>query len=65
MKYGCSIMLDGWTDRKNKMLITFLTKDKVYQLLNSFVEEIEEKNVIQVVTNNVSNYVIAGKSNSY
>ncbi|RDX88141.1 hypothetical protein CR513_30303, partial [Mucuna pruriens] len=37
------------------------TGDKVYQLLNSFVEEIGEKNVIQVVTDNGSNYVMAGK----
>ncbi|RDX80346.1 hypothetical protein CR513_39107, partial [Mucuna pruriens] len=38
------------------------TRDKVYQILNSFVEEIEEKNVIQVVTDNKSNYVMADKS---
>ncbi|RDX70163.1 hypothetical protein CR513_50627, partial [Mucuna pruriens] len=64
-KYGCSIMSDGWTDRKNRTLIIFLvncsletmfiksidasefikTGDKVYQLLNNFVEEIGEKNM--------------------
>ncbi|RDX70318.1 hypothetical protein CR513_50457, partial [Mucuna pruriens] len=79
MKYGCSIMSHGWTNRKNRMLINFLvnysmetmfvksidaskfmkTEDKVYELLNSFVEEIGEKNVIQVVTDNESNYVMA------
>ncbi|RDX98215.1 hypothetical protein CR513_18897, partial [Mucuna pruriens] len=34
------------------------TRDKVYQILNSFIEEIGEKNVIQVMTNNESNYVM-------
>jgi len=24
IKYGCSIMSDGWTDRKNRTLINFL-----------------------------------------
>ncbi|RDY06920.1 hypothetical protein CR513_09035, partial [Mucuna pruriens] len=37
------------------------TENKVYQLLNSFVEEIGEKNIIQEVTNNGSNYVVTGK----
>ncbi|RZB75263.1 hypothetical protein D0Y65_033937 [Glycine soja] len=57
IKYGCSIMSDGWTDRKNRTLINFL----IFELLDSFVEEIGEKNVIQVVTDNGSNYVLAGK----
>ena len=34
---------------------------KVFVLLDSFLEEIGEKNVVQVVTNNGSNYVLAGK----
>ncbi|KAH1242508.1 hypothetical protein GmHk_07G019820 [Glycine max] len=81
IKYGCSIMSDGWTDRKNRTLINFLvncslgtqfvrsvdaseymkTGQKVFELLDSFVEEIGEKNVIQVVTDNGSNYVLAAK----
>ena len=81
IKYGCSIMSDGWTDRKNRTLINFLvncslgtqfvrsvdaseymkTGQKIFELLDSFVEEIGEKNVIQVVTGNGSNYVLAGK----
>ncbi|XP_006584208.1 uncharacterized protein [Glycine max] len=81
IKYGCSIMSDGWTDRKNRILINFLvncslgtqfvrsvdaseymkTGQKIFELLDSFVEEIGEKNVIQVVTDNGSNYVLAGK----
>ncbi|KAL5144536.1 hypothetical protein HKD37_06G014813 [Glycine soja] len=74
IKYGCSIMSNGWTDRKNRTLINFLvncslgtqfvrsvdaseymkTGQKIFELLDSFVEEIGEKNVIQVVTNNGS-----------
>ncbi|XP_028215234.1 uncharacterized protein LOC114397379 [Glycine soja] len=81
IKYGCSVMSDGWTDRKNRTLINFLvncslgtqfvrsvdaseymkTGQKIFELLDSFVEEIGEKNVIQVVTDNGSNYVLAGK----
>ncbi|KAG5003386.1 hypothetical protein JHK82_027399 [Glycine max] len=37
------------------------TSQKIFELLDSFVEEIGEKNVIQVVTDNGSNYVLAGK----
>jgi hypothetical protein len=33
----------------------------VYELLDSFVEEVGEKNVVQLVTDNGSNYVLAGK----
>ncbi|KAH1162309.1 hypothetical protein GYH30_000984 [Glycine max] len=81
IKYGCSIMSDGWTDRKNRTLINFLvncslgtqfmrsvdaseymkTGQKIFELLDNFVEEIGGKNVIQVVTDNGSNYVLAGK----
>ncbi|RZB52142.1 hypothetical protein D0Y65_048538 [Glycine soja] len=35
------------------------TGQKIFDLLDSFVEEIGEKNVIQVVTDNRSNYVLA------
>ncbi|KAK2362242.1 hypothetical protein QL285_087320 [Trifolium repens] len=80
-KYGCTIMSDGWTDKKGRTLINFLvnskegtmfvksidataytkTGDKLYELLDSFVEEIGEQNVVQLVTDNGSNYVLAGK----
>ncbi|KAK4283950.1 hypothetical protein QN277_000847 [Acacia crassicarpa] len=79
--FGCSIMSDAWTDKKNRTLINFMvnspsgtmfvrsvdassymkTGEKVFQLLDDFVEEIGEKNVVQVVTDNGSNYVLAGK----
>ena len=81
VKFGCSIMSDAWTDRKNRTLINFMvncpsgtmfvktidafgfvkTGDKLYELLDAFVEEIGEKNVVQIVTDNGSNYVLAGK----
>ncbi|KAH1210902.1 hypothetical protein GmHk_15G045104 [Glycine max] len=35
--------------------------DKIFDLLNGFVEEIEEKNMIQVVMDNGSNYKLASK----
>lgn len=80
-KYGCSIMSDGWTNRKGKTLINFFanclagtmfmksvaasdytkTRDKLVELLDTFVEEMGEHNVVQLITNNGSNYVAAGK----
>ncbi|XP_004499641.1 uncharacterized protein [Cicer arietinum] len=71
-KYGCSIMSDGWTDRKNRTLINFLvnstagtmfvksidafaymkTEIKIFELLENYVEEIGEQNIVQVVTDN-------------
>ncbi|XP_021650225.2 uncharacterized protein LOC110642453 [Hevea brasiliensis] len=80
-KYGCSIMVDGWTDKKQMTLINFLvnspketiflesidaseyskTGDKMYELLNRFVERVGEANMVQVVTDNASNCVLTGK----
>ncbi|XP_058006808.1 uncharacterized protein LOC110648320 [Hevea brasiliensis] len=37
------------------------TSDKMYELLNRFVERVGEANVVQVVTDNASNCVLAGK----
>ncbi|XP_058768459.1 uncharacterized protein LOC131642205 [Vicia villosa] len=37
------------------------TGKKLFELLDSFVEEISESNVVQLVTDNGSNYVLAGK----
>ncbi|XP_042466041.1 uncharacterized protein LOC122048553 [Zingiber officinale] len=53
-KYGCSLMADGWTDKRQRTLINFL-------LLDRFVERVGEVNVIQVVTDSASNNVLAGK----
>ena len=40
------------------------TGEKIFELLNSFVEEIGEQNVVQIVTDNGSNYVLAGKTSN-
>ena len=37
------------------------TGEKTFELLDAFVEQIGEANVVQVVSNNGSNYVLAGK----
>ena len=37
------------------------TGEKTFELLDKFVERIGEKNVVQVITNNGSNYVLVGK----
>ncbi|KAK7266633.1 hypothetical protein RIF29_19282 [Crotalaria pallida] len=37
------------------------TARKLFELLDAFVEEIGETNVVQVITDNGSNYVLAGK----
>ncbi|KAJ0668315.1 putative ribonuclease H-like superfamily, ubiquitin-conjugating enzyme/RWD [Helianthus annuus] len=79
-KTGCSIMLDGWTDRRHRTLINFLvnsskgtvfmestdasaymkTVEKVFELLDKFVEQVGESNVVQVITDNGSNFKQAG-----
>ncbi|KAL3628258.1 hypothetical protein CASFOL_027304 [Castilleja foliolosa] len=79
--FGCSIMSDAWTDKKQRSIINFLvnsstgttfiksvdasnfvkTGDKLFELLDSIIEEIGEENVVQVITDNGSNYVLAGK----
>jgi len=37
------------------------TGEKLFEKLNSLVEEIREENFVQVITDNWSNYVLAGK----
>ncbi|RVW91134.1 hypothetical protein CK203_039963 [Vitis vinifera] len=80
---GCSIMSDGWTDRKKRTLVNFLvncskgtmfmqsidassmikTGEKMFELLDKWVEQVGEENVIQVITDNHSSYVMAGLLN--
>ena len=77
-KNRCSIMSDGWTDRKKRTLVNFLvncskgtmfmqsidassmikTKEKMFELLDKWVEQVGEKNVIQVIIDNHSSYVV-------
>ena len=81
MKYGVSIMSDGWTNKRNQTLMNFLvncpvgtmfmesiddssirkTGENTFELLDKFVEHIREKNVVQVIADNGSNYVLTGK----
>ena len=39
------------------------TGEKLFELLDSWVEEVGEANVVQVITDNASNYVAAGTYN--
>ncbi|CAN0919502.1 hypothetical protein LINGRAHAP2_LOCUS31490 [Linum grandiflorum] len=48
---GCTIMSDGWTDKKRRSLCNFL---------DNIVEMVGEENVIQIVTDNASAYKAAG-----
>ncbi|GAV56877.1 LOW QUALITY PROTEIN: DUF659 domain-containing protein, partial [Cephalotus follicularis] len=53
-KYGCSIMSNGWTDKKQRTLINFLVncpRRTMFEMLDNFVQRIKPKNVVQVVTN--------------
>ncbi|KAJ9670996.1 hypothetical protein PVL29_027128 [Vitis rotundifolia] len=36
------------------------TREKMFELLDKWVEQVGEENVIQVITNNHSSYVMAG-----
>ena len=80
-QYGCLIMLDSWTDGKNRCLINFLVNSPIgtwflksidasntitngelmFKHLNEVIEEIGEENVVQVITDNASNYVNVGR----
>jgi hypothetical protein len=80
-KYGCTLMSDGWTNRKDRTLINFLvncptgtifvesidassyikTGEKMFELLDSMITTIGEENVVQVISDNHSSYVLTGK----
>lgn len=82
VKYGTSIMVDGWTDKKQRTLINFLvnsphgtvfiesidasslvkTGEKLCELLDRYVEHVGEQNVVQIVSDTGSNFVLAGKN---
>ncbi|VVA41105.1 PREDICTED: LOW QUALITY PROTEIN, partial [Prunus dulcis] len=79
-EYGCTIMSDGWTDGKNRVLINFLVNSPagtwflksidasdsikngtlLFKYLDDVVKEVGEEHVIQVITDNASNYKNAG-----
>ena len=72
-------MSDGWIDRKERSLVNssrgtmFIksidassmvkTGEKLFELLDSWVEEVGEVNVVQVITDNASNYVTTSTYN--
>ncbi|XP_074351687.1 uncharacterized protein LOC141690823 [Apium graveolens] len=79
-KYGCTLMIDGWTDRRGRHLINFLVNSPegtiflgsvdasgeshdgqmLDNLLEKLIKDIGEKNAMQVVFDNGSNYKLAG-----
>ncbi|XP_043710196.1 uncharacterized protein LOC122659113 [Telopea speciosissima] len=79
-QYGCTLMSDGWTDKRGRHIINFLVNclegtyfmgsvdasgmvqsaQVLFELLDSKIDEIGEDYVIQVVTDNASNYKLAG-----
>nr|XP_018630457.2 uncharacterized protein LOC104108482 [Nicotiana tomentosiformis] len=80
-KFGCSIMMDKWTTRNEKMVINVLVNSprgsvflesydagnsstdatKMYNLFANTIEKIGKEDVVQVVTDNTSENVSAGK----
>ncbi|MCI31884.1 hypothetical protein A2U01_0053096, partial [Trifolium medium] len=50
-QYGCSIIVDGSSYMKTGL--------KIFELLDSFVQDVGADNVVQVVSDNGSNYVLA------
>ena len=79
-KNGCSIMSDGWTNRKGRTLVNFLmnfskgtmfmesinaysminTGEKMFELLDKWVDQVGEENVLQVITDSHSSYKMVG-----
>ncbi|KAF0930914.1 hypothetical protein E2562_037126 [Oryza meyeriana var. granulata] len=48
---GCSLMTDAWTDKKDSVDCSSVKKDGkfIFDLVDKWIEEIGEKNVVQVV----------------
>ncbi|PIA40710.1 hypothetical protein AQUCO_02400047v1 [Aquilegia coerulea] len=69
-QYGCSIMSDGWTDGKNRVLVNFFINsstdtikngENMFKYLDAVVDEVGEENVIQVIIDNAANMKNVGK----
>ncbi|KAF1884233.1 hypothetical protein Lal_00035303 [Lupinus albus] len=56
-KIGCTIMTDGWTDKRRRTILNFL----VHSPKRTLLRRLGENNVVQVVTDNASNYKVAQK----
>lgn len=81
-QYGCMLMCDRWTNRRNRTLINPLgnspketmflkfidtssfAKDAnmMYELLDAYVEDIREANMVQIVTDSASANVLASEN---
>lgn len=79
-KRGCTLMSDGWTDRRGRSIINFLlnsaigtfylksidcttdtkTGEFIANGLSEVIDQIGSEKIIQVCTDNASNYVLAG-----
>jgi hypothetical protein len=77
----CTMMSDGWIDRKDRSLLNFLVhcprgtvfiksvdasthvKDATLlcELMDAFIQEIGLHNVVQIITDNATNYVATGR----
>jgi hypothetical protein len=78
---GCTVMSDGWTDRKGRSLLNFLVHcprgtmfiksidasahvkyaTLLCELMDAFIQEIGVHNVVQIITDNATNYVATGR----
>ncbi|KAI3958563.1 hypothetical protein MKW92_034716 [Papaver armeniacum] len=59
---GCTLMSDGWTDKKHRSITNFLVNspsENLFALLDGIVEEVGEENVVQVITDGALAYVKA------
>ncbi|GMP41179.1 hypothetical protein CsSME_00011372 [Camellia sinensis var. sinensis] len=81
VKYGCSLMSNGWTSQNGRTLINFLvncprgtmfvesidassySKDgqKLIELLDKFVDDVGEVNVVEIITDSALANVLACK----
>ncbi|GKV36747.1 hypothetical protein SLEP1_g44844 [Rubroshorea leprosula] len=79
-KTGCSILCDGWTNKRQRSIRNFLVNsnegtiflssvdasgilesaEKVFEMLDEAVDKVGEENVVQVITENTTNYKLAG-----
>ena len=79
--FGCTMMSDGWADKKGRTLLNFLVHcpkgtmfiksvdalahikypTTICKLLDGFIREIGVQNVVQVITDNATNYVVVDK----
>ncbi|KAL6524956.1 hypothetical protein OROMI_030549 [Orobanche minor] len=57
-KSGCSLMAEGWRDRNGSYSHA---GQKMFELLDRFIQKVGPDDVVQVVTDSASNNVLAGR----